>query len=154
MVLGFVVGAVTVVLVGGGAVWLMYGPQLAPSVTPVAAFSAQELRGERIYNADCASCHGGATGGGMEDYPPRHNANGHTWHHPDCQLARIIREGGDEMTASMRDTMAPPGASPMPAFKDRLSSADIDAVLSYMKRLWTAQQRSVQAQVTREICVG
>lgn len=35
-------------------------------------------RGERLYNENCLVCHGGATGGQMMDYPPRHNANGDT----------------------------------------------------------------------------
>lgn len=154
MILGFVVGAAAVLLVGGGALWLLFGPELRASVAPGRPLSEEERRGEAIYSANCLSCHGGATGGGMTDYPPRHNANGHTWHHPDCQLARIVREGSDEMTRSMRAGTAPADASPMPAFQDRMSSDEIDAVLSYIKLLWTPQQRSVQAQVTREICTA
>jgi len=39
--------------------------------------------GQQLYNANCASCHGGTSGGSMMSIPPPHNANGHTWHHPD-----------------------------------------------------------------------
>jgi len=63
--------------------------------------SALEVRrGERRYNQYCLSCHAGPTGGSMMDYPPRHNARGHTWHHSDCQLKETIKNGGDEMTAT------------------------------------------------------
>lgn len=88
----------------------------------------------------------------MMDYPPRHNSNGHTWHHPDCELTLIVREGGDEMTAMMREMMAPPGAPKMEAFKDRLSDSEIQATLAYIKTLWTPDERDAQAAVTHDSC--
>lgn len=154
-ILGFAAGvAVVVVLAGAVASRLdFFGPPVSASDTrPATDFTAQELRGRTIHAANCASCHGGLTGGGMMDYPPRHNSNGHTWHHPDCQLKQIVLEGGDEMTAMMRDMMAPSGAPTMQAFKDRLSDADIDAVLAYIKTLWSPEERELQAGVTRESC--
>ncbi|MGH2377973.1 MAG: c-type cytochrome [Candidatus Limnocylindria bacterium] len=154
LVLGFAIGAAVALLLVAGVSWAVFGPEFRASVDPGRPLSEQERRGEAIYAASCQGCHGGPTGGTMADYPPRHNASGHTWHHPDCQLERIVREGSDEMTRSMRANMAPAGASPMPAFGDRLSDDEIDAVLSYIKLLWTPQQRSVQAQVTSEICVA
>ncbi|MBI2017222.1 MAG: c-type cytochrome [Candidatus Rokubacteria bacterium] len=158
--LGVVGGVFLALAVAGGTWFLLLGPQLAPRTAgpgslgdPGLALSAQERRGEALYVANCVSCHGGPTGGSMMDYPPRHNANGHTWHHPDCGLATVIRDGGDEMTQAMREMMALASDAPtMPAFKDRLSPADIEAVLSYIRLMWTPQQRSVQAQVTREQC--
>ena len=83
----------------------------------------------------------------MMDYPPRHNANGHTWHHPDCELQRIVRTGGDEMTDMMRQMMAPPDAPKMQAFGDKLSNDEIDAVLAFIKTMWTPDEREVQAQI-------
>ncbi|MER3397570.1 MAG: cytochrome C [Chloroflexota bacterium] len=109
-------------------------------------------RGQELYNRYCLGCHGGPTGGSMLDYPPRHNASGHTWHHPDCQLKEIIKNGGDEMTAMMRRMMAPADAPKMPAFKDTLSDADIEALLAFIKSWWTEDQRRHQAQVTRAQC--
>ena len=88
----------------------------------------------------------------MMDYPPRHNASGHTWHHPDCELTQIVREGGDEMTEAMREMMAPPDAPRMQAFKDRLSAEEIAAVLAYIKTMWTPEEREAQADVTRQEC--
>lgn len=158
--IGLAGGLVLAVAVAGGAWYLLFGPQLVARTAgpgslgdPGLVLSAQERRGDALYAANCLSCHGGPAGGSMADYPPRHNANGHTWHHPDCGLVRVIRDGGDEMTQAMRDMMAPASDAPrMPAFKDRLSPADIEAVLSYIRLMWTPQQRAVQTQVTREQC--
>lgn len=119
---------------------------------PGGSASQDVRRGEALYNQYCLSCHGGPAGGSMMDYPPRHNANGHTWHHPDCQLKEIIKNGSDEMTRKMRQMMAPPNALTMPAFKDVLTDEDIDAILAFIKTWWTDQQRSFQAQVTRANC--
>jgi len=140
------------VLLAGGALWYTLGSRIASTGVGTRALSAQERRGEEIYNASCVSCRGGPTGGAMMDYPPRHNANGHTWHHPDCELTAIIRTGGDEMTEMMRQMMAPPDAPKMQAFGDKLSSAEIDAVLAFIKTMWTPEEREVQAQVTQDNC--
>ena len=57
---------------------------------------AQTARGEELYQAHCVECHGGATGGAMTDIPPRHNAEGHTWHHGDCELVDMVLDGMPE----------------------------------------------------------
>ena len=159
LIIGFVAGVAVIVAIGALAAWRLnwFAVARASDVSdnrPDSRFSAQELRGRTVYyvTANCASCHGGPTGGDMMDYPPKHNSNGHTWHHPQCELKQIIRDGGDEMTAGMRDMMAPPGAPKMPAFKDKLSDADIDAVLAYIKTMWYAGQRELQAVATHESC--
>ncbi len=56
------------------------------------------------------------------------------------------------MTASMRQMMAPPGAPKMLAFKDKLSGAEIDAVLAYIKTMWFDYQREQQAELTQAFC--
>ncbi len=109
-------------------------------------------RGRAIYNSTCIACHGGGVGGSMMDYPPRHNANGHTWHHPDCELKTVVKTGGGPMVEMMRQMMAPPGAPTMPAFRERLSDEEIDAVLAFIKTMWTEEERRFQAQITREAC--
>ena len=151
---GFVLGAAIALLIGAIA-WLRLAPGDVgtPSFTPDPNLSTQERRGFNVYVANCASCHGGPTGGGMMDYPPRHNANGHTWHHPDCELKEIVREGGDEMTDMMRRMMAPSNAPTMQAFRDRLSDDEIDAVLAFIKTMWTPEERDAQATITKEACV-
>ena len=109
-------------------------------------------RGEQLYQAYCASCHGGPTGGRMMDIPPVHNANGHTWHHPDCQLRSIILHGSGQMGEMMRRMMGSPDAPRMPTFEGTLSDEDVDAILGYVKTWWTPQQRAWQARVTQENC--
>lgn len=114
--------------------------------------SAQVAHGKQLYSANCASCHGGPTGGSMMDYPPKHNHNGHTWHHPDCELVQIIKTGTDPMVEMMRRMMAPPGAPTMPAWRDKLSDEEIDAVLAYIKTMWTPAERESQAEISQQGC--
>ncbi|MGH2544726.1 MAG: c-type cytochrome [Ardenticatenaceae bacterium] len=115
--------------------------------------SALIEQGEALYDANCRSCHGGATGGQMMDIPPPHNSNGHTWHHADCQLKEIVLNGSGEMGEMMREMM---GASPdtprMPAFKGQLTEKEVEAVLAYIKTLWAVEQRDVQARMTEARC--
>ncbi|MBI2325426.1 MAG: c-type cytochrome [Chloroflexi bacterium] len=56
------------------------------------------------------------------------------------------------MIEMMRGMMAPPGAPTMQAFRERLSDDEIDAVLAYIRTMWTPQQRESQAQATRQQC--
>lgn len=56
------------------------------------------------------------------------------------------------MTAMMRRMMASVDAPKMPAFKDTLSDADIEALLAFIKSWWTEDQRRHQAQVTQAQC--
>jgi hypothetical protein len=55
--------------------------------------SDELARGAELYQAHCVTCHGGPTGGSTSDIPPRHNAEGHTWHHADCDLVDIVNDG-------------------------------------------------------------
>ena len=140
---GFVVGLSAVLIAGG--VWLVSAS--TPSWPDVLGTLLRERRGQALYEANCVSCHAGPTGGTFGDYPPPHNANGHTWHHPDCFITRVTRDGIREPSA-----LVPPDAPTMPAFRDRLSSDDINAVVAYIKTLWTPEERDAQASFTREMC--
>ncbi len=148
LVIGFVMGA-ALVIVTAAVLWL---GQPQARTLPVRAPSAEVARGEQLYNANCASCHGGPTGGGMMDYPPKHNANGHTWHHSDCELVAVIKTGGGPMVEMMRQMMAPPGAPTMPAWREKLSDDEIDAVLAYIKTMWTPDERAAQDVISRKEC--
>ncbi len=89
----------------------------------------------------------------MTDIPPRHNTNGHTWHHSDCQITQIVLNGSGEMGEMMRRMMGAAEGSPaMPAFKGTLTEQDIKAILSYIKTWWSKEQRDWQAEVTRQSC--
>ena len=108
--------------------------------------NAQLQQGAALYEAQCESCHGGNSGGTIRDVPPRHNTNGHTWHHPDCVLKEITLNG-------LTNELAEPDAPKMPAFRDRLSDGEVTAILAYLKTWWTNEQRSWQATVTQQSCL-
>jgi len=106
--------------------------------------------GTQVYAADCARCHGARGEGGNPAAPlardasglrpaPPHDSTGHTWHHPDALLKEIITNGSSY----------PDFQSPMPAWGDKLSEAEIDAVIAYIKTWWTDEQRQFQQQVSR-----
>jgi cytochrome c5 len=107
--------------------------------------------GERVYLASCASCHG-ATGEGTPDWqtrgedgalpPPPHDATGHTWHHADGLLFRIIQGGCAAYAAG-------PTPCNMPAFGDELSDEEIRAVIEFMRTWWGPDERRFQEEVTR-----
>ena len=112
----------------------------------------QVAHGKRVYEAQCASCHGAKLEGqpnwrerlasGKFPAPP-HDASGHTWHHPDGLLFDIIKHG--------IEPHAPPGyKSDMPAFGGRLADADIWAALAYIKSTWPEETRKWQTGVTAD----
>ncbi len=107
---------------------------------PRLALTAEQEQGRVLYTQYCTQCHGGAKGGKLQDIPPRHNANGHTWHHPDQQLTAIVLDGFSFSVESQK----------MPAFKGQLTEEDVRAVLAYIKTWWTPEQREWQAKVTAE----
>lgn len=112
--------------------------------------AAQAIDGSALYRTYCAGCHGLGGEGEPEwksqradgTYPaPPHDGSGHTWHHPDGLLFRIVREGGQYG--------APTGfKSAMPAWRTTLSDAEIVAVLEYIKTLWEPWEREAQAKLS------
>lgn len=91
----------------------------------------------------------------MMDLPPRHNTNGHTWHHPDCQLVDTILNGSGAMGEMMRQMMGASEDTPrMPAWKGTLTEEDVRGILSHIKTWWTQDQREFQARATRQACRG
>ena len=124
-----------------------------PTATASAEDSAQqELEvGARVYAENCAGCHGANLEGqpnwrqrnaqGRLPAPP-HDARGHTWHHDDATLFGITKLGTKEFTGL-------PIESDMPAFKDILSDAEINAVLAYIKSRWPERVRRQQESINR-----
>jgi mono/diheme cytochrome c family protein len=107
-------------------------------------------QGQQTYIQFCATCHGMTGAGQFPDAPaqrdatgrfgaPPHNENGHTWHHDDDLLYQIVREGG---------MGNPEDFYPMPAFGEVLTDEQIEAVIFYIKSLWTEEQRQHQQQTT------
>ena len=117
-----------------------------------AASSAEVIElGRQIYADQCASCHGAQLEGqpdwktplpsGRLPAPP-HDAGGHTWHHPDDILFRIVREGTAAIVGGGYE-------SDMPGFADLLSDAEIRAVLAYIKSTWPERERTYQENVSQ-----
>ena len=103
--------------------------------------SAVVSRGQELFAANCATCHG-AGGEGQPDWhvtkadgtlpAPPLNGDGHTWHHGDGLLYRIVSEGGQTLEGSTYASFK----SAMPAFGERLDHDETIAVLTYVKSLW------------------
>lgn len=144
--LGAIAGAavvLTTALIGSGAT-LASAPQLPGAKTEV-------KRGDMIYRNYCAACHGPQGEGLGEDWkqrnaqgelpPPPHDDTGHTWRHSDKMLYRMIREG-------WRDPFNRTERLTMPAFGQVLETEEIEAVVDYLKTLWTEEQRAYQRRQT------
>ena len=127
--------------------WLRSAP---PAIDP--DDPAQVALGQRVYAESCAQCHGARLEGqpdwrerlpnGRLPAPP-HDADGHTWHHPDKVLFDITKFG--------LTPFAPAGyESDMPAYEGVLTDAEMRAVLAYIKSTWPPQIRERQARIDRE----
>ena len=102
--------------------------------------------GRALYLEHCAACHG-AEGQGAARWQspnatgelpaPPHDSTGHTWKHADGMLYRIVSDG-------WRDPFNETERLTMPAFAGVLAPAEIEAVVTYLKTLWTPEQRAFQ----------
>jgi len=131
----------------GSASWIVRAASacllfiLLGACKPGAPDPAALAQGRVLYAQHCAACHGANLEGqpnwrerlpnGRLPAPP-HDESGHTWHHPDEVLFAITKFG-----------LVPPHApagyeSEMPAFKDKLSDAEIRAVLAYIASQWSS----------------
>ena len=94
-------------------------------------------RGKIAYQNNCASCHqvnlaGAENWKGLDEdghrKAPPLNGTGHTWHHDDETLHKIIKYGLVGIISDYEGKMG--------GFKDNLSDKDIDSVLAYIKSFW------------------
>jgi mono/diheme cytochrome c family protein len=109
--------------------------------------------GAEVYQAHCAACHGTRLEGqpnwrergpdGLLPAPP-HDETGHTWHHPDDILFRIMKNGIASVV-KMKDYK-----SVMPVYEGVLTDEEIVAVLSWIKAQWPPHLREWQEQVNRQ----
>lgn len=83
--------------------------------------------GQRLYAENCATCHGADLEGQPDwqtplangRYPaPPHDETGHTWHHADALLERIIRDGTAAVVGDGYE-------SDMPGFTDEIGRAHV-----------------------------
>jgi mono/diheme cytochrome c family protein len=94
-------------------------------------------RGRRVYERHCQTCHGPEGRGQPGDWrqrkpnglypPPPLNDDAHAWHHPTAVLKKAILQG------------SPPDVGDMPAWQGKLSDAEIDDVIVYVKSLWSPE---------------
>lgn len=97
---------------------------------------AKVASGARLFRMNCAECHGNQAQGaanwqqrdanGMFPAPPL-NGTGHAWHHPKKMLHYVIANG------------SPGGQGNMPAWGDKLSDEEIDAIIAWFQSKWPDQ---------------
>jgi mono/diheme cytochrome c family protein len=149
-------GAALLSVAGVAIVGFALGLRWAADPSGLSEEPAVIARGERVYAARCASCHGARLEGQADWRSPRadgkmpappHNSAGHTWHHDSATLFGITKHG-----------LVPPWASPgyesdMPAFAGVLSDEEIRAALSFIASTWNEEakswQRRIEAQARR-----
>ena len=110
-------------------------PTVTISTTPVAR------SGQEVFSSICSACHG-LRGQGQPDWhipkedgtlpAPPLNGDGHTWHHGDGLLYRIVRDGGKLQEDPV---LLPSFKSAMPAFGAQLSHEEIVAVIDPSSRV-------------------
>lgn len=149
VVAGLTLGAIAAI----AAVYLGIGKSGPATNFADASDAALVADGQRIYKAECASCHGAQLEGqanwrsrlpdGKLPAPP-HDETGHTWHHPDRLLFETTKHGGAKN--------APPGfVSGMPAFGEKLADREIWAALAYIKSRWPEPVRRRQARISEQV---
>ena len=89
--------------------------------------------GAGLFQQHCAVCHG-ANAEGTRDWkttdangvypPPPLDGSAHAWHHSIPQLARSIKQGGQQY------------GGVMPPFADKLSDEQVLAVIAYFQSKW------------------
>jgi mono/diheme cytochrome c family protein len=109
--------------------------------------------GKKVYDANCASCHGKKLEGeanwrqrgadGLLPAPP-HDENGHTWHHPDALLFALTKYGPAAMAGDDYK-------SAMPGFENTLSDEEIIASLSYIKSRWPREVVQRHDQINQSV---
>ena len=105
-------------------------------------------RGQVLYEAHCAECHGANLEGDPNWQtqnddgsfkPPPQDVNGHTWHHADQLLVDIVLNGSDFPQ------------SRMPLFAGSLSEGDVIDILEFFKSTWGPTERDVNWQATQRV---
>ncbi len=141
-----------VFVAAAGLFWLFGGPESEPKAGVDPEDKELVALGQTVYAEQCASCHGAKLEGqpgwrtsnadGTFKAPP-HDETGHTWHHPDNDMFRYTKQGGQ--------ALAPKGfKSAMPGYGDTLSDREIWAVLSYIHTFWPPKIRERQRRLNAQ----
>ncbi|MBT3400782.1 MAG: cytochrome c [Rhodospirillaceae bacterium] len=109
-------------------------------------------RGQQVYVANCAACHGAKLEGqpnwrtrnanGRLPAPP-HDASGHTWHHDDQTLFNLTKYGLSALVGRPIET-------DMPAYDGKLSDDEIWAALAFIRSQWPKKIQDRQAAMTTQ----
>lgn len=120
-------------------------PQPLPPLEP-----ALVAEGAHLYAKYCAACHG-ANLEGQPDWKirlpngrlpaPPHDDSGHTWHHGDVYLYRVLFEGGNGL-----QTAAQTG---MPGFASVIDGREALAIISFIKSRWSLENQLYQWEMTQ-----
>ena len=132
-------GALVAAVLAAGAWTVLPGrAETGAGLLPYTDAQAVAL-GERLYGENCASCHGAALEGQVEDwrqrdadgmaFAPPHDETGHTWHHPDAMLFAITKFGSEAVIGNGYE-------SNMMGFEGVLSDEEILATLAFIKSTW------------------
>ena len=120
------------------------GDEVVSQPGTVVPASPTPRSGQAIFASTCATCHGVNGEGQPNWHIPREdgtlpatplNGDGHTWHHGDGLLYRIVSEGGSFLEVPSVSNFK----SSMPSFTDQLSHDELVAVINYVKSLWTGK---------------
>ena len=109
------------------------------------------LKGKKLYNQYCASCHQVNLSGaknwkgfdedGHRKAPPL-NGTGHTWHHSDELLHKIIKYGFAKLIKDYQGKMM--------GFGENINDEGIDNILSYIKSYWKDDTYEYQLQLSKQ----
>ena len=109
------------------------------------------LKGKKLYNQYCASCHQVNLSGaknwkgfdedGHRKAPPL-NGTGHTWHHTDELLHKIIKYGFAKLIKDYQGKMM--------GFGENINDEGIDNILSYIKSYWKDDIYEYQLEISKQ----
>lgn len=143
------IGLAAILALGAVAYVVFDGGAIKEESRANASDSQSIARGQQVYAANCAACHGANLEGqpnwrsrkanGRLPAPP-HNESGHTWHHDDQSLFALTKFGLSALIGS-------PIESDMPVYADILSDEDIRAALSYIKSRWPKEIQARQEDI-------
>ena len=114
---------------------------------PTKVWTKEDLivRGQKVYDANCAACHQAGGEGMAGVFPP---LAGSEWVlGKDTTVANIVLHG-------INGSLTVKGASyngAMPAFKDQLHDAQIAALLTYVRSQWGNQAAAVTTETVAQV---
>lgn len=136
------------------ALALVAGPAMGEGLLPYED-AERVAEGKVLYAENCASCHGADLEGqpdwrspDAEGYlpAPPHDETGHTWHHPDALLLRIVTEGTEAVVGGDY-------RSNMIGYGEILTEDEILNVLAYIKSTWPDEIREMHDEMNARAAV-